>query len=333
MEDSTPKIQDAEDAAKITPPDLFVGALTGAVKAINIKQNTMKNLVSIADLVPKRDQIVRMCYTDEAQCDVLYCTGSNSICYYNYGNTSIVKLFSIDGIKDRLVGLASGDKDKIFTVFEGGQTTIYDNKGVSDGFSMNIGKCVQAVDTSRLQKEKTFAAGGKENELKIWDMARQQPIFTAKNVSHDFLNLRVPVNILSMGYCKGSDKIYTTTKKHQIRLYDPKAQAKPVMDLSWLENPITASSPGYEEHFIVVGNAIGEMGLFDTRVQRLVHKYKGAAGSIRSIAANPNAPLVASVGLDRFIRVHDMKKHCLRTKWYAKVKLSSVLMRDDLTVL
>jgi hypothetical protein len=39
---------------------------------------------------------------------------------------------------------------------------------------------------------------------------------------------------------------------------------------------------------------------------KLLHGFKGFAGGIRSIQCHPTLPLVASCGLDRFLRIHDL---------------------------
>lgn len=38
-----------------------------------------------------------------------------------------------------------------------------------------------------------IATGGKENDLKLWDLEKKETIFHAKNVPHDWLELRVPI--------------------------------------------------------------------------------------------------------------------------------------------
>ena len=43
-----------------------------------------------------------------------------------------------------------------------------------------------------------FAFGGRENDLGLFDVEKQETIFTARNVPHDWLNLRVPVWIADM---------------------------------------------------------------------------------------------------------------------------------------
>ena len=43
-----------------------------------------------------------------------------------------------------------------------------------------------------------FAYGGRENDLCLYDLEKQESIFTARNVPHDFLSLRVPIWVSDM---------------------------------------------------------------------------------------------------------------------------------------
>ncbi len=49
-----------------------------------------------------------------------------------------------------------------------------------------------------------LACGGRENDLAVWDIEKQATVFSAKNVKHDKLNLRVPVWItgVQVGRCR-----------------------------------------------------------------------------------------------------------------------------------
>lgn len=39
----------------------------------------------------------------------------------------------------------------------------------------------------------------------------------------------------------------------------------------------------------------------------ILHRYKGPIGSIRQVSAHPELPYFASVGLDRFLRIHHIE--------------------------
>jgi len=73
-----------------------------------------------------------------------------------------------------------------------------------------------------------FATGGEERELCIWDLDKMEkdnentykiePIFTAKNVKHDFLNLRVPVWVTCIQWLDDNDttKLIIGTGHHHV---------------------------------------------------------------------------------------------------------------------
>lgn len=75
------------------------------------------------------------------------------------------------------------------------------------------------------------------------------------------------------------------------------------------------------------------MLLFDFRQQKVVHAYRGFTGAIRQIVCHPTKPLVVSVGLDRFVRVHHLDRQTPLHKAYLKSRLNVVLMRQDFGVL
>ena len=70
------------------------------------------------------------------------------------------------------------------------------------------------------------------------------------------------------------------------------------------------------------------MGLLDIRQGKLVHLYKGFAGGIRSVQCHATKPVVASCGLDRFLRIHDIESKALLFKVYMKSRLNCVAMTE-----
>uniref|UniRef100_A0A8R1DI56 G2/mitotic-specific cyclin-B3 n=1 Tax=Caenorhabditis japonica TaxID=281687 RepID=A0A8R1DI56_CAEJA len=119
-----------------------------------------------------------------------------------------------------------------------------------------------------------------------------------------------------------------------MRLYDPRAQRRPVKKMVFMENPIISTSLTYKPNHVLAANSIGEMALFDLRSKvHPMYKFKGQAGSIRSICGHPTMPLAASVGIDRFLRVHDLQTRKLVHKIYCKVRMNHVLLCDNLSIL
>ena len=194
---------------------------------------------------------------------------------------------------------------------------------------LDVGK-----DVCRMRKSpfsELFATGGRENDLKVWDLAEpEQPVFVAKNVRNDKLDLRVPVWVTDLRFLDDS-KIVVGTGYNKIRIYDTKGQQRrPVTEVDFDEYPITTLSlvPN-REHNVVAGNTHGRVALFDLRMQKLVYCFKGFAGSVRSVEVHPSKPYLFSCSLDRFIRVHDIDRHVLLSKIYLKSRLSSLLIRTS----
>ncbi|XP_059814525.1 WD repeat-containing protein 74-like, partial [Hypanus sabinus] len=66
-------------------------------------------------------------------------------------------------------------------------------------------------------------------------------------------------------------------------------------------------------------------------LSRLLRGLKGLAGSVRSVQCHSSLPLVASCGLDRFLRVHNVIDSKLLHKVYLKSRLNCLLFtsRDN----
>lgn len=95
------------------------------------------------------------------------------------------------------------------------------------------------------------AVGGRENELKLYDLAAQrveEPVFTARNVAHDWLNVRVPVHIKDIAFLDAKNRMVTVSAHRHVRLYDPSSsQKRPVAELKFGEDALTtvASRPDH----------------------------------------------------------------------------------------
>ena len=83
---------------------------------------------------------------------------------------------------------------------------------------------------------------------------------------------------------------------------------------------------------VVFGSGKGRMVLFDFRQQKVVHSFKGSLGAIKEISAHKTKPLIVSVGLDRYIRVHHIDQQTIVHKTYLKSKLNAVLMRRNFDI-
>ena len=157
---------------------------------------------------------------------------------------------------------------------------------------------------------------------------------------YDSLRMRVPVWVTALAFVQpavhtAADALLVTGTGHKhVRLYDVKAGQQPVLSLdTHPEHRITTVQPllyrgksggagtaaaaagGNGKQVsavadplqVVVGYCSGLTELWDLRTQRRVKTLRGAAGSIRCSAVSSSGAAVANVGLDRFLRIYDVK--------------------------
>lgn len=227
---------------------------------------------------------------------------------------------------EKLKGLFQWD-DTFVTWVESGLLKIWKDYGGSHT-DVKVGSPLSAVRQNPLCASQV-GTGGRKNDLKVWDLNRpEEPIFRAKNVPCDFLGLPVPIWVTDLGFLpnQGSpSKIVVSTGYHQVRLYDTKKQRRPVLSVDFGECPISALAPTDNEHVVIVGNNVGTMGSIDLRKGQIVGHFKGFAGAIRCISCLSKQKIVASCGLDKFLRIHDIHSRRMVHKVYLKSVLNCVL--------
>ncbi len=71
-------------------------------------------------------------------------------------------------------------------------------------------------------------------------------------------------------------------------------------------------------------NGMGKIECLDLRMNKLQGSLKGPGGAVKSLALHPELPIIASVGLDRFLRIHSVDSKALLCKLYLKQHLTAV---------
>eukprot|EP00042_Codosiga_hollandica_P043559 m.414025 g.414025 ORF g.414025 m.414025 type:complete len:303 (+) comp56586_c0_seq1:53-961(+) len=178
-----------------------------------------------------------------------------------------------------------------------------------------------------------LASGGcQELDLTLWDIENTtKPIFKAKNVKHDELDLRVPVFVTDLTFVQNSgDQVFaTTTAAGQLRMYDFRIKTRPTHEIKVSEHLMTALTSTRDGNLLFCGDAQGYIYSYDVRTMKQVGGYKGAAASCRSLQAHPSLPFIASCGLDRFVRVHNSLTRKPVVKAYLKQQLNCVLFSKE----
>ncbi|KAL0397246.1 UNVERIFIED_CONTAM: WD repeat-containing protein 74 [Sesamum calycinum] len=121
-------------------------------------------------------------------------------------------------------------------------------------------------------------------------------------------------------------KLVAGTDSHQVRLYDISAQRRPVMSVDFRETAIKAVAEDVDGRTIYIGNGSGDLASIDIRTGKLLGCFIGkCSGSIRSIARHPELPVIASCGLDSYLRIWDIKSRQLLSAVFLKQHLTSVV--------
>ncbi|CAJ0590087.1 unnamed protein product [Cylicocyclus nassatus] len=336
MESSSPKVMRSEmyrawqvvNRRCCISMDCIVAAATGALKGINLRENSFTNLLPIKNLTPKQDEITSMVWSGTKQSDVLAALLDRSLKLYDTQTNSFDAKFSISGGEGAVQGLHCLENGKIASCVESGMVNVWSESGESCK-DWEAGEGVKVMRGSSTRNE--LLTGGIKHLIKTWDIETGKRVWSARNVPLDFLGLEVPIMCTDARFMDDSGTILEATKLHEMRLYDPRAQRRPVKKIPFMDVPITAVSRCYKDNHVLAANSIGEMGLFDLRSKiHPVCKYKGQAGAIRSIDAHPTAPYVATCGIDRFVRVHDIDTKKLAHKIYCKTRLNRVLITSEL---
>lgn len=176
--------------------------------------------------------------------------------------------------------------------------------------------------------EKFSLFGGKGVEVNVWDLDKCEKIWTAKPPPKNSLGIFTPTWFTSAAFLSIDDhrKFVAGTNDHQVRLYDTSAQRRPVMSFDFRETPIKAVAEEPDSFNIYIGNGSGDLASVDIRTGKLLGCFIGkCSGSIRSIARHPTLPIIASCGLDSYLRFWDIKTRQLLSAVFLKQHLNEVV--------
>ncbi|KAI9498615.1 WD40-repeat-containing domain protein [Zychaea mexicana] len=223
--------------------------------------------------------------------------------------------------------------------------------------SSNLGAdlCIMRVHPT---KTHLFAVGGKENDLKVYDAnllkeedgEKKGLVFQAKNVKNDFLDLRVKVWIHDLQFLnEEGTRIVTATHYHQIRVYDTRKQRRPISDWEIGKTPLLTLHIGSDLDHVIYTDTMSNVATVDLRKGTVGAHYKGFTGAVSDLLVVPQPsllaaveedsknkdkkqqkPVLASVSLDRFLRVHEMSTQFRRVdhKVYLKQRMTCILVDE-----
>ncbi|KAG8099888.1 hypothetical protein GUJ93_ZPchr0013g35687 [Zizania palustris] len=150
--------------------------------------------------------------------------------------------------------------------------------------------------------------GGKGIEVNLWDITSFSKTWSAKSPRGNSLQIFTSPWFTAGTFLCNDDhrKIVACTNNHQVRLYDTASQRRPVISVDFRESPIKAVAKDPNGHDVYIGTGRGDLASFDMRTGKLIGCFVGkCSGSIRSIVRHPELPLIASCGLDSYLRIWD----------------------------
>ncbi|KAK9456383.1 hypothetical protein V1511DRAFT_278471 [Dipodascopsis uninucleata] len=179
----------------------------------------------------------------------------------------------------------------------------------------------------------------------------RRKLWKAKNVKNDELDLRVPVwvsdiRFLDVNRESTTDwRIVVSTRFGHIRVYETKMSRKPIINVEVGEHPLIALSPSMSDNDIIYCDTHSTTARFSLLNCRKEGHYAGNAGSVLCLdsyfPAESNktedstinsgqelTPLLASGGLDRFLRVYDMATRNQLAKIYLGTKITAACIID-----
>jgi len=299
---------------------------------VNNKQVITKNLNSL-QLLDREQEITCMAWGNDEQSEILMGLRCQKVRIYDTEFKGFSGCVEAPIGKGPLCGVGKID-GAILTAAESGHVKLWRFKG-SEQVEINALTSGELLSRMRVSPhtENIIATSGKKSALQLWDLTTEKSVFKAKNVRNDFLDLPVPVWDSDMAFVPNSEQVVTCSKHGQVRLYDPKSgQRRPVASCSPEDESWTCIGVVSRPNQVVVGSGRGRMVLFDFRQQKVIHAYRGFTGSIRELVCHPTSPLIASVGLDRFLRVHHLDQQAPLFKSYLKSRLNTLLMRKDFQI-
>lgn len=187
-----------------------------------------------------------------------------------------------------------------------------------------------------------FVSGGDEKDLEVveLDLTKQtaKSIWQARNVKNNHLDLRVPINITSVLILHDTTnnnttlpRIVTGTKLGQLRVYDPETARRPIIDIKASKYCISSLCVGPTESTVIYSDAHSTIATFDIAKKSIGSKFTGATGCVKALENFAVNGYLISGGLDRYIRVYDIRTRTCVSKVYTGTQIMTlaVLEGDD----
>ncbi|XP_057684952.1 WD repeat-containing protein 74-like [Corythoichthys intestinalis] len=310
------------------PCTVWLGSETGILKGVSVSRRQALNFCHSSQL-SRQHEVRTLCWADAAESELLVGGVDGTVKTFSVEKGTFTDVRQCGDPSDgSFVGLATLDGGAaLVTCLGGGVLRVWRDESGEPAAEIRVGNDIARMRQNPEHRHKV-ATGGKENCLKVWDLEKpDKPVFTARNLRNDWLNLRQPHWVMDMAFIPGSDKVVTCTGYHQVHVYDPSTpQRRPVLEATYGEYPLTTLSLPAAGGSVVVGNTHGQIAVLDLRKGLVRGCFKGLSGGVRGLQCHASQPVVASCGLDRFLRIHSLEDRRLQHKVYLKSRLNCLLL-------
>lgn len=319
---------------------VWIGTRKGLLKGVDVSRSQFTNYGSTQELDPQKE-VRALQWKDASETEILVGQRCGMVKRFHLDKRTFEDVSNVSsafrGPDDWLAGVVWVDDGALLlTCTKSGRLIVDDLREAKTTADVHVGNHVACVCQNVTQPHQ-IAVGGHENELQVYDIGHlssiSKPVFQAKNVRNDFVDLRVPVSVTAIAFVPNSGDCPTVvvgSAHSHVRLYDTRTQRRPVVSITYGEAAVTALDVVPSGESVIVGNAHGTMSRLDLRKSlACVGGFKGAAGSITDIKCS--GAYVASCGLDRYFRLHRIGNQKLLRNVYVKQEVSRVLLSSQLT--
>eukprot|EP00045_Choanoeca_perplexa_P012346 m.134244 g.134244 ORF g.134244 m.134244 type:complete len:186 (-) comp15973_c0_seq2:1314-1871(-) len=145
------------------------------------------------------------------------------------------------------------------------------------------------------------------------------------------LNLQVPVNIKGVAFVPQSNgtKVITVSAHRHVRLYDTALKKRPIYSVEPHDRALSCVCVASDGKRAVVGDVAGNVTMLDVETGRAIGNFKGHAGSVRDVVFHTSENMVATVSLDRNVRLFNAGTRQLIRKIYTKQRLNCVALTSE----
>lgn len=195
---------------------VWVGSETGILKGVSVARKQAFNFCSSQEL-SRGLEVRALCWGDPAESELLVGSVDGTVRTFSTEKGAFTESRQCgDPAEGCFVGLAALSGSSVATCSESGALRVWAEDRSDPVTELDVGKAVFRMRQDPVNRHKV-ATGGKENALKIWNLERpEKPLFTAKNLRDDWLDLRRPQWVRDMAFIPDSEKVVTCTGFHQV---------------------------------------------------------------------------------------------------------------------